>query len=191
MKCNDLSKVLPHWRTARGARRGLAVASLIAAGTLSVAAQRPVETAIVARATGRATISRAAVAKLRISDLTSIQGNALSSTNGPLSNVDVRLRDARFGRIVDMQQTDKSGLFAFNAIDPGSYIVEVMANDQSVLAASQLLNVSAGEAVSAIVKLPFGLAGSSITPSATVIAAQAAAFSIIAVAPTAPISPLE
>ena len=175
----------------------LAVASLIAAGTLSVGAQQPAAPAMVARAMAGTTITRAAVAKVRTTDLTSIQGNALSSTNGPLNDIGVRLRDARFGRIVDTQLTDKSGLFVFKAIDPGSYIVEVMANDQTVLAASQLLNVNAGEAVSAVVKLPFrlppfggGLVGSSSTPSATAISAQAAASGIVAVTPTGPISPL-
>ena len=72
-----------------------------------------------------------------------------------MNDVVVRLRDARFGRIVDTQLTDKSGMFAFNAVDPGTYIVEIIANDESVLAASQLLNVNAGEAISAVVKLPF------------------------------------
>ena len=194
----DMAKVLRHWRTARGAGWAPVVASLIAAGTLSAAAQQPVATAMVARATARATITRAAVARVRTKDLTTIQGNALTSTNGPLNEVGVRLRDARFGRIVDTQLTDKSGLFVFKALEPGSYIVEVMANDQSVLAASQLLNVNAGEAVSAVVKLPFrlpaftgGLLGNAGTPSATAIATQAAATSIVAVAPTAPISPFE
>ena len=85
-----------------------------------------------------------------------IQGNALTSTNGALANAFVRLRDARVGQIVETQVTDQSGLFAFPAVDPGSYIVEIMGQDQySVLAASQMLNVGPGEAVSAIVKLPF------------------------------------
>ena len=50
------------------------------------------------------------------------------------------------------------------------------ANDQTIIAASQMLNVNAGEAVSAVVKLPFrippfaGLMGSSSTPSAIVAA---------------------
>src|SRR5436305_8676841 len=78
--------------------------------------------------------------------LTTIQGNALTSTNGQLANTVVRLRDARFGRIVDTQLTDKSGLFVFKAVDPGTFIIEVMAADsQTVLAAGQMLNVSAGE----------------------------------------------
>lgn len=53
-----------------------------------------------------------------------------------------------------------------------------MANDQTVLAASQLLNVNAGEAVSAVVKVPFrippfaGLLGKTTMPSAGEVATQ-------------------
>ena len=130
----------------------IATVSLIAASTLSLAAQQQAASAV---APVRSTVSKAALAKAKEHALTTIQGNALNSTNGPMNDAVVRLRDARFGRIVDTQLTDKSGLFAFKAIDPGSYIVEIMSNDQSILAASQLLNVNAGEAVSAVVKLPF------------------------------------
>ena len=126
---------------------------------------------------------------------TTIQGNALTSTNGQLVDSYVRLRDARYGRVIDTQLTDKSGLFAFRNVDPGSYIVELMSSDQAaVLAASQLLNVNAGEVMSAVVKLPFrlppfaGLLGgnaAAVSPvSATAVMAQAAANSVlIAVSP--------
>jgi hypothetical protein len=141
-------------------------------------------------------VTNAAIVRAKEKAPTTIQGNALNSTNGQMSNVIVRLRDARFGRIVDSQLTDKSGMFAFKSIDPGSYIVEIVSNDQSILAASQLLNVNAGEAVSAVVKLPFRIppfagimGGSSATPTAAVLAAHAAATSIAAVMPTTPISP--
>ena len=126
---------------------------------------------------------------------TTIQGNALSSTNGVLPDTMVRLRDARAGRIVDAQTTDKSGLFAFKSVDPGSYIVELVGNDQSILAASQILNVNAGEAVSAVVKLPFrlapfgGLLGQTV-PSAAAVSSAAAASGVMATAVTGqPISP--
>lgn len=171
----------------------ISTALLIAVSALPLAAQQ--QTATVASPV-RSTVSKAALAKAKERALTTIQGNALNSTNGQLNNIVVRLRDARFGRIVDTQMTDKSGMFAFKAIDPGSYIVEIMSNDQSILAASQLLNVNAGEAVSAVVKLPFrlppfaGIMGSTTsTPSATAVATQAAVSSIAAVAPTIPISP--
>jgi|SRR5689334_17330244 Prealbumin-like fold domain len=126
---------------------------------------------------------------------TVIQGNALNSTNGQLPNAIVRLRDARFGRIVDTEVTDQSGLFTFHNVDPGTYIVEMMGNDSTVLAASQLLNVNGGEVVSAIVKLPFrvppfaGAMGVNSTPTASLLAAQAAANGVIAVATTTPVSP--
>jgi hypothetical protein len=168
----------------------IATVSLIAAWTLSLAAQQQVATNVV-----KTMVPKAAAARARESALSVIQGNAINSTNGQMNNAVVRLRDARFGRIVDTQLTDTSGLFTFKAIDPGSYIVEIMSNDQSILAASQLLNVNGGEAVSAVVKLPFrtpafaGLMGSASTPSATAVATEAAASSIVAVVPTAPVSP--
>jgi hypothetical protein len=167
----------------------IATVSLIAASTLSLGAQQPAATAT---RVARATVMRAAVVRARTNALTVIQGNALTSTNDQITNALVRLRDARFGGIVTTQITDKSGLFVFKAIDPGSYIVELMANDQSTMAASQILNVNAGEAVSTVVKLPFripSLAGLATTESATAVAAQAAASSIVAVVPTTPVSP--
>jgi hypothetical protein len=115
-----------------------------------------------------------------------IQGNALTSTNGALGDAIIRLRDARIGRIVETQLTDRSGLFAFPTVDPGSYILEIMGDDgSSVLAASQVLNVGPGEAVSAVVKLPFripGFAGIMGNPGASLAAmtAQAASAGVLA-----------
>jgi hypothetical protein len=176
-------------------QRALIAASLVAAGTLSALAQQPagLETARLARTS----LSTASVSRVRSFGFTTIQGNALSSTNGAMNDTLVRLRDARFGRIVETQLTDKSGLFAFKAVDPGAYIVEMIANDESVLAASQLLNVNAGEMISAAVKLPFrapalaGVLGNAAAPSATAIAMEAAAGGIASVVPTAPISPVK
>lgn len=170
----------------------IAAVSILAVSPLSLAAQQQTASAV---NTVRGTMTKA-LARAKANSLTTIQGNALSSTNGQLNGVMVRLRDARFGRIVETQLTDKSGLFAFKAIDPGSYIIEMMANDQSIMAASQLLNVNAGEAVSAVVKLPFrvppfaGVLGSTTsTPTAAAVATEAAVSSVAAVVPTIPISP--
>lgn len=172
----------------------IATASLLALGTLSLSAQQQAVTTTARAATTKA-MSKAAAAKARQAGLTMIQGNALTSANGHLNGAVVRLRDARYGRIVDTQLTDETGLFAFKALDPGNYIIEVMSNDQTILAASQMMNVNAGEAVSAVVKLPFrippfaGLMGSSSTPSAAAVASQAAASSVLAIVPTVPVSP--
>ena len=195
MRIKTPPQPLIHHKVTWGAKRAFAAALLVGTGTLAVTAQQQQQAATMM--TRSSAVTRATAAKVKTDALTSIQGNALNSTNGALNETMVRLRDARFGRIVDNQITDKSGLFSFKAIDPGSYIVEVMANDQTVLAASQLLNVNAGEAVSAVVKLPFrippfaGLLGKTTLPSAGEVATQAAASSIASIVPTSPVSPTQ
>jgi hypothetical protein len=167
-----------------------ATALFVAAGSWSIAAQ---QSATVGTRTGaKSVVPRVAGARSNV--LTIIQGNALTSANGPLPGTLVRLRDARFGRVIETQRTDKSGTFAFKVVDPGTYIVELLGQDQTVIAASQILNVNAGEVVSAIVRLPHvtpfaGLLNSSIAPAAAMMATQAVATGIAAVVPTAPVSP--
>ena len=125
----------------------------------------------------------------RLNIFTTIQGNALNSTNGVLPNAPVRLRDVRFGRTVEVSTTDKAGLFAFRSVDPGTYVVELIDNDQTTLAASQILYVDAGQTVSTLVKLPFrippfgGFFGHTVG-SAIAVASAAAASGVLATAVT-------
>jgi hypothetical protein len=93
----------------------------------------------------------------RESAFSTIKGNAIDSSDKMLPHTLVRLRDASFGRIVDKQFTDSTGLFAFRTVDPGPYVVELLGIDEKVLAASELLNLGAGEAISVIVQLPIGI----------------------------------
>ena len=116
------------------------------------------------------------------SAFTTILGTALDAANGPLFDSVVRLRDARFGRIVASQSTDRVGVFGFRGLDPGSYVVELMGERQlAVLATSELLTVEAGDEVSTIVKLPArtspyaGLFGGGASQALAVTAAAAAA----------------
>jgi hypothetical protein len=114
-----------------------------------------------------------------------IHGSALNAANSPLSSSMVRLRDARFGRVIDTQVTDNAGTFTFTTLDPGSYIIEVMGSDHSVVAASQIINVNGGDIVTAIVKLPLrvpplaGLLGNS-APSAVAVTSEAVASGVLA-----------
>jgi hypothetical protein len=151
----------------------LAVLGWILAGTLHPAAQQP-----------RLQLG------MRDAALSRIHGNALSSTNTSLPNALVRLRDARFGRSVDTQTADHSGLFAFRPVDPGNYVVEILGQDKySTLAASQVLTVEAGQVVSAVVKLPFnmsplvGVLGAA-PASATGMAAQSALAGVLTMTPS-------
>src|SRR5256885_1460283 len=47
---------------------------------------------------------------------TTIQGSVLTSSNGMLTDGTVRLRDARFGRIVDVTTTDNAGVLVFRQV---------------------------------------------------------------------------
>ncbi len=171
---------------------GVASALLVVGGSWSVSAQQPIT---VASPSAAKTLNARPLPGPRSSILSVIQGTALNRNDAPMPDTLVRLRDARFGRVVQTQMTDKAGMFAFKVVDPGSYIVELLGTDQTLLAASQILNVNAGDAILAVVKLPLsvtpfaGLLSSSIAPTAAMMATQAAATGIAAVVPTSPVSP--
>ena len=119
--------------------------------------------------------------------LATVRGNALTATNGQLSAASVRLRDVRYGRIVSRVMTDATGMFVFDGVEPGSYIVEIVASDGSVVAASQMLSVDVGSIVTAVVKMPirtppFGL----MNRTGVVLAADG----IAAIVATQPVSPV-
>jgi hypothetical protein len=129
-----------------------------------------------------ATVTPKLLPGTRPNTLASIKGNAVSQSNSSLSDTVVRLRDARYGRIVSKVTTNKQGLFSFEGVDPGNYVVEVMNPAQNaVMASSPVLNVGSGEVISALVKLPFrippiaGLLGNTTqtTTQAVTTAAQA------------------
>ena len=111
----------------------------------------------------------------RVTVLSTIKGNAMNAANQPLQDALVRLRDARFGRIVDTQKTDYLGAFTFSNVDPGTYVVEIVnPTNSTALASSQILYVGTGDSVSALVKLPYGqLLGTPSTASTMFSAAQA------------------
>ena len=169
-----------------------ATALFVAAGSWSITAQPP------AAAAGTRRVAKSVVRRVEgaQSDVPIIiQGTALNSANEPMPGMVVRLRDARVGRVIETRVTDESGMFTFKVVDPGSYIVELLERDRTPLAASQILTVNAGDTVSTVVKLPSrltafaGLLSSSIAPAAAILATQAAATGIVAVVPTAPVSP--
>jgi hypothetical protein len=116
--------------------------------------------------------------------LSSIPGTAVNWTNTPLVNAPLRLRDARYGRIVGSAVSDRFGAFEFRGLQPGSYVVELMnASMEVVLATSPIVNLGTGDTVATLVKLPYkqsplsGLGGLS---TALVIGAAAAAAGVLA-----------
>lgn len=90
----------------------------------------------------------------RVDVYSTIRGNAFDAKNAGLSNSLVRLRDARMGKVIDTQVTDKAGAFAFFKVDPGYYLVELFDKSQQTLAASPLVSTGAGATAKTTVKLP-------------------------------------
>ncbi|MGE3705528.1 MAG: carboxypeptidase-like regulatory domain-containing protein [Vicinamibacterales bacterium] len=90
----------------------------------------------------------------KASAFTTIQGSALTAQSAALAHSPVRVRDARVGRVARNLYTDEHGQFVFRGLDPGSYVVELMSEQRTVLAASTLISVNAGETGSAIVRQP-------------------------------------
>ena len=85
---------------------------------------------------------------------TAVEGSVLKSDSTKFAGALVRLRDARVGRIVLSQHADEDGLFRFRPLDRGSYIVELLADEKTVLAASPLVSVNAGEIAQTTVREP-------------------------------------
>jgi len=116
----------------------------------------------------------------------SIQGTAVNWTNAALANAPVRLRDARLGRVVDTAVTDRFGAFEFRNLEPGSYVVELMAqSNDTVLASTPIINVNSGQSVAALLKLPFrspplGGAFGRTLPTALAITSAAVAAGVLA-----------
>jgi hypothetical protein len=119
---------------------------LLVGSAFPVAAQQP----------GNSLMGRAAsTAAARATAFATVKGTALNSVNAVLPNTMVRLRDVKFGRIVDSSLTDKDGAYLFNGLDPGSYVVEIVSTDQTSLAATNLISANAGDTVTTVVRLPF------------------------------------
>jgi hypothetical protein len=85
---------------------------------------------------------------------TTVEGSVVKADSRRFAGALVRLREARIGRIVLTQQADADGLFRFRPVDRGSYIVELLADEKTVLAASPLVNVNAGEIAQTVVREP-------------------------------------
>ena len=121
--------------------------------------------------------------------------SALSAANSPLPQWIVRLRDARYGRLLATNLTDEAGSFTFRDVDPGTYIIELVGGDQTVRATSALLAVNAGASVFAVVRLPTqrgslaALFGVALAQAAALTMSLAGSSDVPAVQPLTPVSP--
>jgi hypothetical protein len=122
-----------------------------------------------------------------------IRGNALTATSAKLPNAPVRLRDTRNGGIVFEQRTDESGLFTFQPVQPGIYVVELKGDFGAVLAASDLIPVGPGDIATTVVQLhdkpnATGLLSSHKKSAILAVLATAGTVGVLAAAPTTDVS---
>src|SRR5262245_5886418 len=83
-----------------------------------------------------------------------VRGVAWNSDNSPIPKAKVRLRNTHSGRVDANTQTGEDGQFAFTLAEGGSYVVELVGDDNKVMAVGQSFRVEAGETVATFVRLP-------------------------------------
>ena len=77
-----------------------------------------------------------------------IAGSILNSANQPLGNVTVQLFDVNTGQLIATSKVNAAGLFSFNGLASGSYVVSVLDAAGGVSAVSTLQNLSQGSMTS-------------------------------------------
>ena len=80
-------------------------------------------------------------------------GTAWRADTLPFPQARIRLRNVDTGRGVARTVSDGDGRFRFERAAPGAYVVELLSNDDKVLAVGDLFGVSAGGQATTLVRL--------------------------------------
>ena len=90
----------------------------------------------------------------------SLTGLARTSAGQPLADHSVRVRDVRTGDVVATTRTGANGAFVVTALDPGSYVVEIVDAAGRIVGVSTIAAVAEGRtatlAVTAVGTHPVG-----------------------------------
>lgn len=73
-----------------------------------------------------------------------ILGTAWRGDTTPYPQARIRLRNVQNGRGVARTVSDTDGRFRFERVDPGAYVVELLSQEDKVLAVGDLFGVSSG-----------------------------------------------
>lgn len=93
------------------------------------------------------------VAKVAGRRSASVMGAAWNADNAPLKGARVRLRNVLSGQIEASAVANDAGQFAFDNVEGGTYIVELVNEGGKVLAVGHPFTISAGETVATFVRL--------------------------------------
>jgi Carboxypeptidase regulatory-like domain len=82
-----------------------------------------------------------------------VLGNAWKADNTPLPNARVRLRNVATARAVATATANESGRFTFNNLEAGSFAVELLNDQDKVIAIGQVFTIAQGETIATFVRL--------------------------------------
>jgi len=116
-----------------------------------------------------------------------VVGTAWEADNTPIKGAKVRLRDVVTGKIESVGTGNDAGQFQFDAIDPGSYVVELLSDAGKVRAVGHMFTIGPGETVATFVRLetkgPWAAAFFRNTASVVAIAAASQGITALSPAP--------
>jgi hypothetical protein len=82
-----------------------------------------------------------------------VLGTAWKGDTLPYPQARIRLRNVETGRSAARTISDADGRFRFDRVEPGAYVVELLSNEDRVLAVGDLFGVSAGGQATTYVRL--------------------------------------
>ena len=176
-------------------RGSVGLLAVVCFGITSVAAERPDRPdrpdakSSVRRAPGtvRSVGSTATGATFGGAGSTAIRGAAWTAENNPIKNANVRLRNVVTGRVEATAVANDMGQFAFENVQAGSYVVELVSNSGNVQVVGHMFSIAPGETVATFVrtgaKVPFfnGFFGNTVQS----VTSSAASEGVTAIAPVA------
>jgi hypothetical protein len=125
---------------------------LTAVGTIALLLASPLHVARAQEPAARRSPSTAAASPAPVTTGT-VVGTAWRGDTTPFPGARIRLRNINTGRGIATTVTNSDGIFRFDYIEPGAYVVELLAQDDKVLATGDLFSVSAGMQSATVVRL--------------------------------------
>lgn len=155
------------------------------AGSVLIAGPAAQQTGLASQAAAAGSVAGARTATGPAVRPSAIVGGAWEADNTPIPQARLRLRNVVSGRMHAVTVADDLGQFAFQSVEPGSYVVELVAESGKVLTVGHTFSLGVGETVATFVrlatKIPWftGFFGN----AAAAVAATAAAAGVTALAP--------
>lgn len=116
---------------------------------------------------------------------TSILGVAWNADNSPIKQPSIRLRNVVTGQVAGLTKGNDTGQFAFENIEGGSYVVELLSDAGKIQTVGHVFTIAQGETVATFVRLgnrdPW--AAAFFTNTAAAVASSAASQGITALVP--------